>query len=140
MDAFNKMGCSGNEWKEYTLNINYRTDMRLLEEFSELFNYMGERNLIPYIENKDKLIGSTSNQLLSSDELIEKITYSKEDEEDDIYRTLFENIKQRKAEIESNPSFSKLSPSEKTIAILVRNKFSDIKNIKTSEEPRYCFG
>ena len=133
MDAFNKMGCSGNEWKEYTLNINYRTDMRLLEEFSELFNYMGERNLIPYIENKDKLIGSTSNQLLSSDELIEKITYSKEDEEDDIYRTLFEKIKQRKAEIESNPSFSKLSPSEKTIAILVRTNFQISKILRQAK-------
>lgn len=133
MDAFNKMGCSGNEWKEYTLNINYRTDMRLLEEFSELFNYMGERNLIPYIENKDKLIGSTSNQLLSSDELIEKITYSKEDEEDDIYRTLFEKIKQRKAEIESNPSFSKLSPSEKTIAILVRTNFQISKILRQTK-------
>lgn len=133
MDAFNKMGCSGNEWKEYTLNINYRTDMRLLEEFSELFNYMGERNLIPYIENKDKLIGSTSNQLLSSDELIEKITYSNEDEEDDIYRTLFEKIKQRKAEIESNPSFSKLSPSEKTIAILVRTNFQISKILRQAK-------
>ena len=53
MDAFNKIGCSGNEWREYALNINYRTDMRLLERFSELFNYLGKRNLIPYIENKD---------------------------------------------------------------------------------------
>lgn len=134
MDAFNKMGCSGNEWKEYTLNINYRTDMRLLEEFSELFNYLGKRNLIPYTENKDKLIGAISNQFLPSNELVEQISYSKEDEVDEIYRILFEKIKQRKTEIESNPSFSKLSPSEKTIAILVRTNFQISKILRQAKK------
>lgn len=133
MDAFNKMGCSGSEWEEYTLNINYRTDIRLLEKYSQLFNYMGDRNLIPYIENKDKLIGAISNQFLSSDELIEEIAYSKEDEEDSMYRTLFEKIKKRKTEIESNPSFSKLSLSEKTIAILVRTNFQISKILRQAK-------
>lgn len=133
MDAFNKMECSGNEWREYALNINYRTDMRLLEQFSELFNYLGKRNLIPYIENKDKLVGVITNQFLSADELVEQIEYSKEDEDDDIYKTLFEKIKQRKSEIESNPSFSKLSPSEKTIAILVRTNFQISKILRQAK-------
>lgn len=133
MDAFNKMGCSGNEWREYALNINYRTDMRLLERFSELFNYLGKRNLIPYIENKDKLVGVITNQFLSSDELVEQIEYSKEDEDDDIYKILFEKIKQRKSEIESNPSFSKLSLSERNIAILVRTNFQISKILRQAK-------
>ena len=131
MDAFNKIGCSGNEWREYALNINYRTDMRLLERFSELFNYLGKRNLIPYIENKDKLVGGITNQFLSSDELVEQIEYSKED--DDIYKILFDKIKQRKSEIESNSSFSKLSLSEKTIAILVRTNFQISKILRQAK-------
>ena len=133
MDAFNKMGCTRNEWKEYTLNINYRTDMRLLEGFSKLFNYMGERKLIPYSEKKDKLIGAISNQLISVNELIEEYTYSKEDELDIIYKTLFEKIKQRKSEIELNPAFSKLSASEKTIAILVRTNFQISKILRQAK-------
>lgn len=131
MDAFNKIGCSGNEWREYALNINYRTDMRLLERFSELFNYLGKRNLIPYIENKDKLVGVITNQFLSSDELVEQIEYIKED--DDIYKILFDKIKQRKSEIESNSSFSKLSLSEKTIAILVRTNFQISKILRQAK-------
>lgn len=130
MDAFNKMGCDRNEWKEYTLNINYRTDMRLLERFSKLFIYMGERELIPYNGEKDQLVGVVSNQLISSDELIEECAYSKEDEGDNFYKTLFGKIKRRKAEIESNPSFAKLSTSEKTIAILVRTNFQISKILR----------
>lgn len=96
MDAFNKMGCDGNEWQEYTLNINYRTDMRLLGKFSKLFNYMGEKKLIPYNEKKDKLIGAISNQLISVNELIEEYTYSKEEEIDIIYKMLFEKLNREK--------------------------------------------
>lgn len=91
MDAFNKMGCDRNEWKEYTLNINYRTDMRLLERFSKLFIYMGERELIPYNGEKDQLVGVVSNQLISSDELIEECAYSKEDEGDNFIKLFWEN-------------------------------------------------
>ena len=116
MDAFNKMGCDRNEWKEYTLNINYRTDMRLLERFSKLFIYMGERELIPYNGEKDQLVGVVSNQLISSDELIEECAYSKEDEGDNFYKTLFGKIKRRKAEI--------------TIAILVRTNFQISKILR----------
>lgn len=133
MDAFNKMGCDRNEWKEYTLNINYRTDMRLLERFSKLFIYMGERELIPYNGEKDQLVGVVSNQLISSDELIEECAYSKEDEGDNFYKTLFGKIKRRKAEIESNPSFAKLSTSEKTIAILVRTNFQISKILRQAK-------
>lgn len=52
MDAFNKMGCTNETWKEYTLNINYRTNRRLLDIFASLFNYMGDRELIPYRETR----------------------------------------------------------------------------------------
>lgn len=124
MDAFNKMGCANTEWKEYTLNINYRTDMRLLDEFAKLFSYMGDRKLIPYVELKDRLIGANINSGMNADELVEVYAYSKDDEKEDaIYSTLFDKIRKRKNEIESIPTFFKLSTAEKTIAILVRTNF-----------------
>lgn len=42
MDAFTKMGCDSKDWAEYTLNINYRTDKRLLEEFEPLLKNLGD--------------------------------------------------------------------------------------------------
>lgn len=124
MDAFNKIGCNTTEWKEYTLNINYRTDMRLLDKFATLFNYMGDRNLIPYVEAKDRLIGANINSCMDAGELVEVYAYSKNEEKEDVvYKTLFDKIRKRKTEIELNESFSKLSIAEKTIAILVRTNF-----------------
>ena len=83
MDALKKMGCANDTWKEYTLNINYRTDRRLLDEFAGLFNYMGDRELIPYIEPDDRLVGANINCKISDNDLIEVYSYSREDEEDD---------------------------------------------------------
>lgn len=130
MDAFNKMGCSNTDkWEEYTLNINYRTDRRLLDGFARLFDYMGEKKLIPYKEPEDRLVGANTNLQLSDSELISVYTYSKEDEkEDGIYKKLFELIAERKLELEKSNGFTKLSPAEKTIAVLVRTNFQ-IANI-----------
>lgn len=124
MDAFNKMGCGNGTWKEFTLNINYRTDRRLLDNFASLFYYMGERKLIPYREPDDRLVGANINHRLQDNELVDVYSYSKEDEtEDGIYKKLFEVIEQRKSELESSDEFTKLSHAEKTIAVLVRTNF-----------------
>ena len=124
MDAFNKMGCDSESWKEYTLNINYRTDKRLLDNFASLFNYMGNRKLLPYREPDDRLIGVNENLQMIFNDLIEVYSYSKDDEkEDGIYKKLFEMIAKRKMEIESNENFTKLSSPEKTIAVLVRTNY-----------------
>lgn len=124
MDAFSKMGCDSISWKEYILNINYRTDKRLLDNFASLFNYMGNRKLIPYQEPDDRLVGVNENSQMTFNALIEVYSYSKDDEkEDGIYKKLFEMIAKRKMEIEANENFSKLSSSEKTIAVLVRTNY-----------------
>ena len=124
MDAFHKMGCDTTEWNEYTLNINYRTDMRLLDEFAKLFNYLGDRKLIPYVDSKDRLIGANINSYMDTDELVEVYAYSRDEEKENaVYTTLFDKIRKRKSEIESNEAISKLSVAEKTIAILVRTNF-----------------
>lgn len=124
MDAFNKMGCNSESWEKYTLNINYRTDKRLLDEFAKLFNLMGNRELIPYQEPDDRLIGSYQNSTLMNGELVDVWSYTKDDEtEDGLYKKLFEVVENRKKEIELNEKFSRLSAAERTIAILVRTNY-----------------
>ena len=124
MDAFNKMGCTNENWKEYTLNINYRTDRRLLDNFASLFNYMGDKELIPYKEPDDRLLGANINSKIGINELVDVFSYSKEDEkEDGIYEKLFEMIAKRKAELETSENLMKLSSAEKTIAVLVRTNY-----------------
>lgn len=124
MDAFKKMGCDSDEWKEYTLNINYRTDRRLLDKFAVLFNSLGDKELIPYVEPSDRLVGVNENASMDNDDLIEVYQYTKDDEKEDVvYKKLFEIIKERKSVIESSESFDKLSNSEKIIAVLVRTNY-----------------
>lgn len=124
MDAFKKMGCKSESWDEYTLNINYRTDKRLLNNFAVLFTSFGEKDLIPYNEPEDMLIGANENHTLKENELIEVVPYTKDDEKEDvIYQKLFEMIADRKKELEESDEFKKLSPTERTIAILVRTNF-----------------
>lgn len=138
MDAFNKMGCTNEPWKEYTLNINYRTDRRLLDVFSNLFNYMGDRNLIPYKEPQDRLVGANINSKIANNELVDVYSYSKEDEKENvIYEQLFEIIAKRKKELETSENFFKFSPAEKTIAILVRTNYqiaTILRKAKNQEE------
>ena len=138
MDAFNKMGCTEeNKWREYTLNINYRTDKRLLDMLSKVFKDMGNNKFIPYKEPKDVLIGINENNL-SEESLIESYIYNPDEEKEGyIYNKTLEIVNKRKKEIESNTNFHSLSNSEKTIAILVRtnrevSKF--LKNAKTDNE------
>ncbi len=135
MDSFKKMGCQAETWKEYTLNINYRTDKRLLEDFAVLFNSMGNKNLIPYKEPSDRLIGVNENLLLDKNELVNVFSYTKEDEKDDgIYKKLFEVIKNRKTEIEARSDFSKLSQAEKTVAVLVRTNYQIATILRKAKE------
>ncbi len=124
MDAFKKMGCDSDEWKDYTLNINYRTDRRLLDKFAVLFNSLGDKELIPYVEPGDRLVGVNENTSMGNCDLIEVYQYTKDDEKEDVvYKKLFEIIKERKSVIESSESFDKLSNAEKTIAVLVRTNY-----------------
>ena len=138
MDAFNKMGCTNENWKEYTLNINYRTDRRLLDNFASLFNYMGDKELIPYKEPDDRLLGANINSKIGINELVDVFSYSKEDEkEDGIYEKLFEMIAKRKAELETSEILMKLSSAEKTIAVLVRTNYqiaTILRKAKNQEE------
>lgn len=135
MDAFTKMGCDSKDWAEYTLNINYRTDKRLLEEFEPLFKNLGDKQYLPYDQAKDILIGLKCSDV--EPPLVEKIgfTSTAPEEQNGLYEKLFEAVCERKEELIKLSQSQKLSPAEKTIAILVRTN-SQIANIMRAAKSR----
>ena len=69
MTAFEKMGCGSDSWLSFSLNINYRSDKRLLEEYEKVFSSMGNHNLLKYVPEEDSLSG-VKICTLSADELV----------------------------------------------------------------------
>lgn len=127
MDAFTKMGCESAEWNHYSLNTNYRSDYRLLDSYEKIFSKMGKANLIPY-GNVDYLRGIKRNQFLDAD-FVNKIIYEINDGRmDDLYDKLFYQVDIRKKELDKINEEHKLSPTEKTIAILVRKNY-EVSNV-----------
>lgn len=129
MDAFQRIGIMDDEWLKYHLAINYRTDLRLLEEFDEVFNSMGKKRLLPYIPEEDALIGVSYNKNMPEEELFQCCTYTaNERNSGEFYDKLFQKIKEQKAELEKRLQKTSLSVPERTIAILTRTN-SQIKQI-----------
>lgn len=106
------------EWSEYTLNRNYRTDYRLLDKFHNIFTNLGEKDLLPYEESKDRLKSRIIKEF-DQTQLIQKIDIQN-DESEDLYDILFKEIIDQKEKIEEICELNNLSTEEKTIAILVR--------------------
>ena len=116
VDAFQTMGCNLDKWLKFTLNINYRTDKRLLEKLNTLFsNISNNRNLLPY-SNDDKLIGIKINNNYSENDLISKFDFSE--------NKFYEVLKEQKSKIEEVLKEKPLSENERTIAILVRSNYN----------------
>ena len=131
MDAFVKMGCTSNIWVEYTLNMNYRSDRRLLADLKPLFEEMGEKRILPYNSKQDLLLGIKEN-LDTQLPLVQKVLYqtTAKTESRNLYDVLFEEVLKRYEELQHLSKTKKLSEADKTIAILVRTnaQIADIFN------------
>lgn len=136
MDAFTKMGCDTRDWIEYTLNINYRTDKRLLKDFEPMFELLGEKKYLPYDKKKDILIGIKENPDFNLP-LVEKISFvsTMQNEQDGLYDKLLKSVCARRDELTKLSQSKKLSSTEKTIAILVRTN-SQIANVMRAAKAR----
>ena len=53
------------EWEIFHLNINYRTDARLLDLYDSIFQKMGEDGYLPYNKDNDRL---SSGKIFESDD------------------------------------------------------------------------
>ena len=127
--AFEKLGIRKEEdkWREFPLRRNYRTDSSLLEIFDRSFTVWGQRadRLLTYKVQNDKLIGVKDyNGYLGNrkDRYYTSITILNEAM---IIPALVSEIKrlQRRIQWEEVNRPGKLSPEEKSIAILVRENW-----------------
>lgn len=124
MTAFEKMGCDNGNWLSFTLNINYRSDKRLLNKFDRTFSYMNKINLLKYERETDTLRGIKTNNI-SADLLVVPIPYHNSDKTNstEYYDMLFKVIEEQRERISANMKNKQLSKNERTIAILTRSNY-----------------
>ena len=118
-----------NEWLEFSLQRNYRTDSDLLDVFHSSFEKWGARDdeLLSYSPIKDRLIGTQYYNSYSTTLKADKSKYyhcSTIQNESGRIQALYDEIKriQRRIDYEETHGH-KLKPSEKSIAILVRENW-----------------
>ena len=128
LSAFEKVtGTAGiGEWKNYTLNRNYRTDSRLLDRLHYVFSDMGAEQILPYEELRDRLKSRVKKEY-DETQLICKVDVHSKNKES-MYDDLFKEIDNQISKLEVISKSHELKPEEKKIAILVRYNWQ-ISNI-----------
>lgn len=111
LSAFDHIQNKSEDWTQYYLNRNYRTDHELLEQFDKVFRKLADNDLLPYTD-EDKLVSSISKDIFNS-RRVQKITIQSGE---DLYDTLADSVKKQ---LQYN-ALQKLNDEDKTIAILVR--------------------
>ena len=119
------------DWEIYHLNINYRTDTRLLDLYDEIFCQMGANKYLPYDQKNDRLISEKIYEA-KDDELMQCIPCHGKDEEK-FFNALFgilENQTEKVMDIiaQKKQQGENLKYEERTIAILVRSNWQ-VENI-----------
>lgn len=127
MSAFDKMCRDSENWLTFTLNINYRSDKRLLSKFETVF--------AGFITNDDQnnreVLEGVKTNSIDENELVNAVEYTKEDK----YDRLFDVIEQQKRRIEAEMETREMSKNERTIALLLRTN-SDITKILNEAKSR----
>lgn len=124
------------DWDCYHLNINYRTDGRLLDIFDEIFSSMGAQHYLPYSVQEDRLVSRISNEIAKED-LMKVIPCHGKDQE--VFFDTFVNVLTSQRKILSNYmekkrlEGKKLNETERTIAILVRSNWQVDKLVEAAK-------
>lgn len=135
MTAFEKMGCDNGNWLSFTLNINYRSDKRLLNRFDRAFFYMNSIDLLKYERTTDALRGIKTNNI-REDLLVVPIPYHNSDKMNstEYYDMLFKAIEEQRQRIEAEMKTKELSKNERTIAILTRSNYQINEILKEAKK------
>ena len=135
MTAFEKMGCDNGNWLSFTLNINYRSDKRLLNRFDRTFLYMNSIDLLKYDQTTDALKGIRLNSI-SEDNLVVPVPYHNSDKinSNEYYDMLFKVIEEQKERIRSEMKTKEFSKNERTVAILARSNFQINEILKEAKK------
>lgn len=110
------------QWLEFVLRRNYRTDSHLLEIYDKSFTLWGDEELLVYKPENDKLLGTKIlNYGLGTEKFYKQIPIQNEESR---LPALFEEVRRIGHRIEYDLSMGKqLSAKEKSIAILVRENW-----------------
>lgn len=125
-------------WNIYNLNINYRTDSRLLDLYDDIFAGMGAQNYLPYNQKDDQLTSSVLTDI-EEDQLLVSIPCHAKDE-DKFMDTFVDIVKQQMATLSSiikkrsDEEKDPLSKEERTIAILVRSNWQIDRLVSAAKE------
>jgi len=109
------------DWDKYKLNINYRTDSRLLQLFDEVFQNMADNGRLPYKGDDDKLKSSIVKEYDDEKQFVCISSHAKN--EDKFYTDIIDTVKNEQTELRNLIRSKALSQEERTIAILVRNNW-----------------
>lgn len=126
--AFDQLGIAENpdQWLEFSLRRNYRTDKHLLEIFDRSFTKWGamDEELLTYDADKDKLIGTRDYNGKYLDNVNRFYRRLPATNEEMRIPVLVEEIRRIQKRIQYEESHGmKLSAKEKSIAILVRENW-----------------
>lgn len=132
ISAFDKLvGNRTDVWEKFTLNINYRTDKKLLEEFDQRFDAWGRKGYLIYKKEDDKLY---SNININNNVPVLECRDYHGNSKDDFFDVLFDTIKQKKSQLEDIDAKEHLSEKERTIAILTRSNWQIEEIVKKGRE------
>lgn len=122
LSAFDKLQESKiYEWDKHKLNINYRTDCRLLELYDDIFQNMGDGGILPYGHEEDRLRSNVKKETV--DEKLFACVTSNAKDEDQFFKDLVNIIKEEQIKLKELIKTNILSKEDRTIAILVRNNW-----------------
>ncbi|SHO53367.1 UvrD-helicase domain-containing protein [Anaerocolumna xylanovorans] len=133
LSAFTKLkGNNSDGWDVHKLNINYRTDSRLLNLYDEIFKSMGSQGTLPYTYEKDRLSSEVCKEAKDEELLVCVPCHAKDD--DIRYETIMGIIKAEKIKLEKLMAHKELKKEERTIAVLVRNNWQVDSVLKAAEK------
>ena len=122
LSAFKKLqNGKDNEWDCHRLNINYRTDARLLSLFDEIFIKMGNQKILPYEGKEDQLVSNVITDTNDQELLVRLPCHGKDS--DKTLELLNDTILEERTKIENLMKHKTLSKEERTIAVLVRSNW-----------------
>lgn len=119
------------DWQVFHLNINYRTDGRLLELYDDVFQGMGAQDYLPY-SAEDQL---TSNVItdIDDEELFVMIPCHGK-EEDTLFDAFIGILLKQESLLRQQLKQKKLSRAERTIAVLVRSNWQVEKLVEAGRK------
>ncbi len=137
LSAFEQLKtCKKYGWENYYLNINYRTDYRLLDRYDAIFSRMGIEGYLPYNRENDRL---SSRVIFNTDdtEVLQCIPCHGKDEKaffEALFNCLEVQFRKTLALIESaRRDGRRLNRSSRTIAILVRSNWQVAEIVREAQ-------